>query len=162
MPEAWVFETGANRWRRFERWPPPGLESRSLHLRAGGSLEFAASDRDEENAFEEFVSDPAKPVPYTMAISTGWHAEYMVEDQRFAAWRPDVLVFRSEPLEEDVTLAGPMMARLWVSTTGTAADWMVKLIDEFPGRLPDHDPDPDSDSDSEDEDLGGTQRLVRL
>jgi len=109
----------------------------------------------EGEAFEEFLSDPAKPVPYTAATTTSWHKDYMTEDQRFASRRPDVLVFRSEPLTEDLTVAGPLEADLWVSTTGSDADWVVKLVDEFPGRLEGYDPD------SDDEDLGGTQRLVR-
>ena len=83
----------------------------------------------ETDASDEFISDPAKPVPYTTEISTGWTREHMTEDQRFAARRPDVLVYTTDVLEEDLTLAGPIRADLWVSTTGTAADWVVKLID---------------------------------
>ena len=94
-------------------------------------------------------------MPYTQEISNGWHAEYMAEDQRFAGRRPDVLEYRSEPLDEDLTLAGPLAAELWVSTTGRDADWVVKLIDEYPGRLPGH------DTTSEEPDLGGTQQMVR-
>jgi len=155
LPEAWVFETGANRWRRFDQWPPK-VRRASLHLRDGGRLAFEAPANGNGQAFDEYTSDPAKPVPYTSTINTGWEAEYMVADQRFAAWRPDVLVYRSEPLEEDLTLAGPLLARLWVSTTGQDADWVVKLVDEFPGRLPGFDPE------SDEKDLGGTQRLVRM
>ena len=154
LPEAWVFETGANRWREFSAWPPPGLRPERLYLDAGGTLSFGAAP-DAEAAFDEYLSDPAKPVPYTQAINTGWHAAYMAEDQRFAAWRPDVLVYRSAPLEEDLTLAGPLAAHLWVSTTAGDADWVVKLIDEYPGRLPGHDPE------SGEPDLGGTQLMVR-
>ena len=94
-------------------------------------------------------------MPYTPETSTGWHSEYMAEDQRFAGRRPDVLEYRSAPLEEDLTLAGPLAAELWVSTTGSDADWVVKLIDEYPERLPGY------DKDSEDPDLGGTQQMVR-
>ena len=154
LPEATVFETGANRWRSFDQWPPASTEPRELHLVQGGDLSWTTTNTTPES-FEEFVSDPAKPVPYTAAITTGWHAEYMTEDQRFASRRPDVLVFRSEPMSEDVTVAGPLNAELWVSTTGTDADWVVKLVDEFPGRLPGFDPD------SDEVDLGGTERLVR-
>jgi putative CocE/NonD family hydrolase len=139
LPEAWVFETGANRWREFDQWPPANVMERTLFLGDGGSLTFETPTADGE-AFDEYPSDPANPVPYTPAITTGWHSEYMVEDQRFAGRRPDVLVFRSEPLEEDLTLAGPLTARLWVSTTGTDADFVVKLIDEFPPRLPGFEP----------------------
>jgi len=154
IPEAMVFETGANRWRTFDQWPPETLEQSTLYLGAGGGLTWASSVVEDE-AFEEFPSDPAKPVPYSAAITTGWNKEYMTEDQRFASRRPDVLVFRSEPLTEDLTVAGPLEADLWVSTTGTDADWVVKLVDEFPGRLEGYDPE------SDEEDLGGTQRLVR-
>ncbi len=154
IPEAMIFETGANRWRSFEQWPPRDLESSTLFLGEGGDLTWV-SPEDEGEAFEEFPSDPAKPVPFTAAITTGWNKDYMIEDQRFASRRPDVLVFRSEPLEEDLTMAGPLEAELWVSTTGTDADWVVKVVDEFPGRLEGFDPD------SDEEDLGGTQRLVR-
>jgi len=85
-----------------------------------------------------------------------------VEDQRFAARRPDVLVFRSEPMEEDLTVAGPLTARLWVATTGTDADWVVKVIDEFPSRLPGFKPPTREERDAGTvKDLGGTQRMVR-
>ncbi len=159
LPEAWVFETGANRWRAFEAWPPPDLRRESLYLYDGGGLGFEPPQTEGE-AFDEFVSDPAKPVPYTTEITTAWWAEYMTEDQRFAARRPDVLVYRSQALEEDLTVAGPMMARLWVSTTGADADWVVKVIDEFPARLPGFEPDLD-EPDGDEPDLGHTQRLVR-
>jgi hypothetical protein len=135
LPEALVFETGADRWRRFDAWPPAGLERRTLHLRAGGALSWAPPAEPGTDA-DRFVSDPAKPVPYTQEITPNWAREYMTEDQRFAARRPDVLVYRTEVLDRDVTLAGPLEARLWVSTTGGDADWIVKLIDVFPDRLP--------------------------
>ena len=155
LPEAWMFETGADRWREFAHWPPVGLERRSLYLRQGGALAPDPPTSNDATGFDEFPSDPAKPVPYTETVTTHWHAEYMVEDQRFAAHRPDVLVFRSPPLEEDLTVAGPLAAHLWVSTTARDADWVVKLIDEYPGRLPGHDPD------GQKPDMGGTQRMVR-
>jgi hypothetical protein len=159
LPEAWVFETGANRWRAFDVWPPPNIRRDSLYLHDGGELGFEPPQTEGE-AFDEFVSDPAKPVPYTTQITTAWWAEYMTEDQRFAARRPDVLVYRSQALEEDLTVAGPMMARLWVSTTGADADWVVKVIDEFPARLPGFEPDLDK-PETDEPDLGHTQRLVR-
>ena len=154
LSEAMVFETGANRWRSFDRWPPATMERATLYLGGDGRLGWEPGSAEGE-AFSEFVSDPAKPVPYTAAITTRWNKDYMTEDQRFASRRPDVLVFRSEPLDEELTLAGPLKAELWVSTTGTDADWVVKLVDEFPGRLEGYDPE------SDEEDLGGTQRLVR-
>lgn len=139
LPEALVFETGADRWRRFDAWPPPGLERRTLHFGAGGTLSWqppAEASTDSAAAADRFVSDPAKPVPYTQEITPNWAKEYMTEDQRFAARRPDVLVYETEVLERDLTLAGPLEAKLWVSTTGGDADWIVKLIDVFPDRLP--------------------------
>jgi len=154
LPEAMVFETGANRWRSFDTWPPAGIETRPLYLEAGGRLDWEQPET-QEGLYAEYISDPDKPVPYTTTITTGWHKEYMTEDQRFAARRPDVLVFRSEPLKEDLTLAGPLKARLWVSTSAGDADWVVKIIDEYPGRVEGF------DLDSGEKDPGGTQRLIR-
>lgn len=154
QPEAMVFETGANRWRSFDQWPPAQSKNRRLYLGASGKLGWENSSTRPE-VFAEYTSDPAKPVPYTTSITTGWHKEYMTEDQRFAARRPDVLVFRSAPLDEDLTIAGPLTAKLWVSTTAGDADWVVKLVDEYPGRIEGFDPK------SDEKDLGGTQRLIR-
>lgn len=131
LPEVLAFETGADRWRRFSAWPPPDVQPRSLYLGPGGTLTETAPT-DGRSAYDEYVSDPARPVPFTAAIDVGMRAEYMVEDQRFAARRPDVLVYATEPLSEARTLAGPITARLWVSTTGSDADFVVKLIDVFP------------------------------
>lgn len=136
LPEALVFETGNNRWREFSRWPPPATEPRSLYLVDGGGLSFDPPTV-ETNVFDQYVSDPAKPVPYTQDIAIGMTREYMTDDQRFAASRPDVLVYQTPPLPEALTLAGPLVADLWVSTSGTASDWIVKLIDVLPGDTPD-------------------------
>src|SRR5262249_56475582 len=92
--------------------------------------------------FDEYVSDPAKPVPYIDKVGIRMLPEYMVADQRFAARRPDVLVYQTDVLEEDVTLAGPLVAHLHVSTTATDADWIVKLIDAYPDDYPDPSPNP--------------------
>jgi putative CocE/NonD family hydrolase len=154
LPEALVFETGANRWRRFDKWPPLETKKTKIYMREGGGLAFAAP-QDESDASDEFVSDPAKPVPYTMEISAGWTRKHMTEDQRFAARRPDVLVYTTDVLEEDLTLAGSILADLWVSTTGSAADWVVKLIDVYPDELP------GADEDSDEPDRGGQQTLIR-
>jgi putative CocE/NonD family hydrolase len=158
--EATVFETGANRWRRFDQWPPADLESRALYLTADERAVFDPPKGESATGAAEFVSDPEHPVPYTQTITARWHAEYMVEDQRFAAARPDVLTFRSEPLAEDLTVAGPIEVHLHVSTTAQDADWVVKLIDEFPGRLPGYEP-PKSWRDTGEPDFGGTMRMVR-
>lgn len=135
IAEATLFETGANRWRQFDTWPPADRRDTELFLRESGQLSFDAPD-DSGPVSDEFVSDPSKPVPYTMEITTRWAKDYVTEDQRFASWRPDVLVYRSAVLEEDLTLAGPLLADLWVSTTGQDSDWVVKVIDEYPGKLP--------------------------
>ena len=105
--------------------------------------------------FDEFVSDPAKPVPYYDHTGIGMAKEYMDADQRFAARRPDVLVYQTEPLTEDFTIAGPIDVKLYVSTTGTDADWVVKLIDVYPDDCPDPDPNPAGVK------MGGYQQMLR-
>ncbi len=135
LAEATMFDTGVNRWRRFAEWTPPAAAERALYFAPDGVLGW--SPPGEADAFDEWVSDPAHPVPFTREVALGMTREYMTEDQRFAARRPDVVVYRTPPLEEDLTLAGPLVAELWVSTSGTASDWIVKLVDEFPGDAPD-------------------------
>ncbi len=131
--EAIVFETGSNIWRTFDHWPPQKTEMKSLYLQEGGKLDFKAPAKDStDTAFDEFVSDPNKPVPFVETISPKMVIEYMVEDQRFASRRPDVLTYQTEPFTEDTIVAGALEADLWVSTTGTDADWIVKLIDVRP------------------------------
>lgn len=137
LPEAYVFETGANRWRTFDQWPPASVESRALWLGEGGALAFGDAPTA-ARAYDEFVSDPQKPVPFTEDVSIGMTREYMTDDQRFAARRPDVLVYQTDVLTQDLTLAGPLLADLWVSTSGTASDWVVKLIDVHPADASDH------------------------
>lgn len=132
LAEATMFMTGKNEWRQYDQWPPKNLKSKRLYLHDNGKLSFDAV-ADKEQLFDEFVSDPAKPVPYTEDTEFDMTKEYMTDDQRFAARRPDVLVFETEILDEDVILAGPLMSHLKVSTTGTDADWVVKLIDVYPG-----------------------------
>jgi len=154
LPEAYMFETGTNRWRRFDAWPPNGLEPRNIYVGEGFTLSFDAPSV-EGVVFDEYVSDPTKPVPFTQTITVRMPREYMTDDQRFAARRPDVLAYQTVELDEDVTLAGPVVADLWVSTSGTASDWVVKLIDVFP---------PDAEDSSATNDLtamGGYQMMVR-
>ena len=152
--EAWLFETGTDRWRRFADWPPHEAATRTLYLHPHGRLEWthpiAGSD-----GFDEFVSDPAKPVPFTSEMSTSYPRAYPVEDQRFAASRPDVLVYEMAPLEEDLSIAGPVEVSLHVSTSGTDADWVVKVIDVYAGDFPDPNPNPTRVR------MGGCQQLVR-
>ena len=160
--EATVFNTGTNEWKSYPAWPPALTEGRTLYFRPAGGLSLvnpaATKDISEAlkgraqslditpakikptNGFTQYISDPANPVPYTDGVHAGRNNEYMMEDQRFAAKRPDVLTFRTETLPEALTLAGPLTADLWVSTSGTDADFIVKVIDEQPD---------------------GTQRLVR-
>ncbi len=154
LPKAFVFETGTNQWRRYDAWPPKNSRPRSLYLRAGGRLSFDPPAADEAE-FDEYVSDPAKPVPYIPNIAIGQTREYMLDDQRFASSRPDVLSWQSDVLEEDFTIAGPIAASLRVSTSGTDSDWVVKLIDVYPGDYPNPDPNPAGIQ------MGGYQQLVR-
>ena len=135
LPEATMFETGVNKWRRFDVWPPANLQRGKLFARAGGKLSFAPPD--EECAFDEFISDPNRPVPYTEDITIGMSQAYMTDDQRHASRRPDVAVYQSPVLKKNITLAGPMKAELFVSTSGTDSDWIVKVIDVFPDDAPD-------------------------
>ncbi len=157
LPEAFVFETGVNEWRRFETWPPQNLGQQNLFFCANEKLAFTPEGvtTNVRNAFDEFISDPAKPVPFTEAITTDMTIEYMTDDQRFAARRPDVLVYQTQPLAENVTLAGPITANLWVSTTASDADWLMKLIDVYPGDHPDFPHNPEHIK------MGGYQQMVR-
>ena len=136
LPGAYVFETGTNVWRQYPVWPPKNPETKTLYFRENGGLSFdppAAS----ADSFDEYVSDPNQPVPFVSYTTSSVPQEYMVADQRFAATRPDVLVYQTEPLEKDITVAGPVSPRLFVSTTGTDSDWVVKLIDVYPPDFPD-------------------------
>ena len=142
LPEALVFETGSNEWKSYDHWPPAEAEEQNLYLNADGKLSFSAPSATSSRAFDSFVSDPDNPVPHTAEIRSTMGALWMIEDQRFAARRPDVLVYQSEVLTEDITIAGPIIASLYVSTTGTDADWIVKLIDVYPPDAPDNEPNP--------------------
>lgn len=134
LAEVYAFETGTNVWREYAAWPPRNASKKVLYLQSENRLDWGRPTA--ANAFDEYVSDPAKPVPFIDAISTRVPQEYMVADQRFAATRPDVLVYRSAVLEEDVTIAGPITPRLFVSTSGTDSDFVVKLIDVYPPEFP--------------------------
>jgi len=152
FPEAYMFETGSNVWKAYKTWPPAEAEEKELYLFPFGKLSLTAEGLGSSNAFDEYTSDPNKPVPFTNTITTQMNKEYMVEDQRFAARRPDVLVYETEPLKSDVTLTGPLVANLFVSSTSEDADFIVKLIDVFP--------DQNTESANESK-LGGYQMMVR-
>lgn len=133
-PEAVVFETGTNEWKTYDHWPPEGVETTKLYFHQGGKLLFKPPEDSASNAYDSYISDPDKPVPFSSEIRTTQGHLWMIEDQRFVATRPDVLVYQTDVLKEDVTIAGPIIASLQVSTTGTDSDWIVKLIDVYPGN----------------------------
>ncbi len=140
LPEAYLFNTGRNEWRKFDKWPTPKAKKQTLYFHKDGKLSFDKPTA--ASAYTEYVSDPMKPVPYTedYAQMTGFTPfNYMSEDQRFASTRPDVLTFVTDALTEDMTLGGELMAKLNFSTTGTDADFFVKLIDVYPDDEKNHD-----------------------
>ncbi|MCF8239768.1 MAG: CocE/NonD family hydrolase [Melioribacteraceae bacterium] len=156
IPEALIFETGGNKWHKFNQWPPKNVDNVSLYFATNEELKF--DEKNTSMSYDEFPSDPGNPVPYTAAIRDSrsfYNKTYMVEDQRFASNRPDVLIYQTEPLEEDFTIAGPITADLFVSTTGTDADWVVKVIDVFPYDAENPDPNPAK------VEMGGYQLMVR-
>ncbi len=135
QPKAVVFETGTNVWRRLDSWPPKQATARTLYFHAGGKLAF--DPPEEARGWDEYVSDPNHPVPFVGYTTDTVPQRYMVDDQRFASYRPDVLVYETDPLEEDVTIAGPISPKLKISSTGTDSDFDVKLIDVYPDNAPD-------------------------
>ncbi len=155
LPEAYVFETGTNQWRMYGSWPPAQAQSKTLYLHAGGKLSFAPPAADEGADYDEYVSDPAKPVPFINGQAAGMTREHMTEDQRFAETRTDVLTYSTEVLQGDVTLAGALNPKLKVSTSGTDSDFVVKIIDVYPEDYPDPDPNPAGVH------MGGYEQLIR-
>jgi len=131
IPKAWVFATGSNQWHRFNTWPPTNAVRRSIYLQPNGKLAFSPAPGNSDQ-FDEYVSDPAKPVPVASEIVVSLGGDYMTYDQRFAARRPDVLTYETEPLETPLTLVGPITPALRVSTSSTDSDFDVKLIDVYP------------------------------
>lgn len=152
LPEASIFITGANEWKAFDNWPPLNVEKKDLYLDCSEKLSFLKSIAEE--CFDEYIVDPNKPVPYTEDVHLDRTIEYLTDDQRFASRRPDVMVFQTEILEEDITVVGPLKVNLFVSTTGTDADYIVKMIDVFPDQL-------DYPENDKDVPMGGYQMLVR-
>lgn len=152
LPEALVFETGSNTWRRYDQWPPKNLTGKNIYLCKAGKLTINQKPSDPES-YDEYISDPLKPVPFSKEIRNRMNIEYMIEDQRFSANRTDVLVYQTEELNNSITISGPLDVSLFVSVSGTDADFVVKVIDVYPdsaesqqGRL---------------SKMGGYQMLVR-
>ena len=125
-----TFETGANQWKTYKTWPPKEAKETALYLLPGGKLSFSAPTG--KDSFDEYVSDPANPVPFNKGVNRGMTREYMDGDQRFLEGRKDVLTYQTDVLDKDVTIAGNIWPNLKVSTTGTDADWIVKVIDVYP------------------------------
>ncbi len=155
FPEAWVFETGTNEWRTFDAWPPRTVKKRSLFLQPRAGVAFEPPGDRDAKPYDEYVSDPNHPVEYIDKIEIGMTGDYMIQDQRIAARRPDVLVYAGGDLKQDLTITGPIQVRLFVSTSGTDSDWVVKLIDVYPDNAR------STGSGSSAVKLGGYQQLVR-
>ena len=153
LPEATIFVTGANEWRAFDNWPPSNAINKDLFLDCKEQISFNKPTSRE--CYDEYVVDPNKPVPYTEDVHLRRTREYLTDDQRFASRRPDVMVYQTEILEEDITVVGPLKVNLFVSTTGTDADYVVKMIDVFPDEFDDY---PENDKNVP---MGGYQMLVR-
>jgi putative CocE/NonD family hydrolase len=155
LARATMFDTGADRWQRFEQWPPKTIEDKVLYLNSGQTLSSQKPAKD--GGYSEYISDPNKPVPQSKFIedivTNSWDPEYMTEDQRFAARRPDVLLFETEPLGKDQTLAGDIAINFYFSTSQTAADLVVKLVDVFPSK--------DENTNKLDLETGNRHELVR-
>ena len=141
FPKAYLFQTGVNQWRKFDNWPPRAASSKTIYLDDRGKLSWA---QPAGTGFDEYLADPNKPVPYIGFPFQGVLNSYMTEDQRFASTRPDVLVYKTEPLDHDLTALGPISIDLKVSTTGTDSDFIVKVIDVYPGDFPDYNAPPPS------------------
>jgi len=143
LPEALTFRTGSNEWVRHDSWTPKEAVVKNLYLQADGKLSFDAPSAGKP-AFDEYVSDPAKPVPYRPrpiepGMGNAWRV-WQTEDQRFVDHRPDVLTYATEPLTDDITISGKIISNIFASTSGTDSDWIVKLIDVYPEK---YQPEPD-------------------
>jgi putative CocE/NonD family hydrolase len=147
--EAHIFITGSNQWKQFETWPPKNVLTKKMYLQDNGKITFDKSNNS--TTFDEYVADPNNPVPYQGGVLENRTREYMVDDQRFASTRPDVMVYQTDILTEDITITGPVINHLFVSSTGTDADYVVKLIDVYPENTPKFN----------DKLMGGYQNLIR-
>jgi uncharacterized protein len=134
LPKAYVFETGSNVWKKYDAWPPKSAAAKTLYFHGDGKLSFDAPT--EKAGVDEYVSDPTHPVPFVNYTTDTVPQRYMDDDQRFASQRPDVLTYETEPLTEDVTIAGPVRPKLKVASSGTDSDFVVKLIDVYPNDYP--------------------------
>lgn len=163
FPKAWAFETGVNQWRRFDAWPPKDAKFTAMYPDEAGALSLQPG----KAGFDEYTSDPNRPVPYVGGITQGMRGDYMTDDQRFASTRTDVLVYKTPVLDHDVSVFGPIAVDLKVSTTGTDSDFVVKLIDVYPGDFPDYGASPVAPGTTPQRapgnavQLGGYQQLVR-
>jgi uncharacterized protein len=169
LPKAYVFETGSNVWRQYSSWPPEKVQQKTLYFHSNGGLSFDPP-ANESSAFDEYISDPNKPVPFVDYLSQSVPQEYMLSDQRFAASRTDVLTYQTGVLQEDITITGPVSPHLFVSTTGTDSDWDIKIIDVYPPDYPQSkfdEPKPEerdrprTDVQPPSFTMGGYQQLVR-
>jgi putative CocE/NonD family hydrolase len=168
IAEANIFFSGQNEWKTFNQWPPENIEHKNMYAKWDGTLTgvdaasmFKPEDRAKRpQSYSEYISDPAHPVPYTEDVHLGRTREYMTDDQRFASRRPDVLTFNTGVLENDITLAGPLVADLMVSLSTTDADFVVKLIDVFPDDFK-YDEKEMGKGNGNNYPMGGYQMLVR-
>ena len=157
LPEAMTFRTGSNVWVSHDEWPPLDVDKKELFFKPGNKLSWDKL-KEKNDLYDEYLSDPSKPVPYTSKFYDSqqmYNRTYMSEDQRFASARPDVVSYETEPLENDITVCGPVAADLFVSTTGTDADWVVKIIDVYPDGEKNPADNPNG------VEMGGYQRLIR-
>jgi hypothetical protein len=167
LPTAWMFATGINEFRAHDTWPPKAVTPLTLSLQEEGRIVAGSPSPAGARTYDEYVSDPGRPVPYLGYVASGMTSDYMTEDQRFAATRPDVLVYSIGPLDEDLAVAGPVSVSLTVSSTGTDSDFVVKLIDGYPGNYPQPEPpgaapgQPMPRSPANYVRMGGYQQLVR-
>ena len=154
LPKAVIFISGSNEWKKFNQWPPKNTVQKTLYFQPNGKMAFEAK-KTKNSSFDEYISDPAAPVPYQAGVQARRTREYMLDDQRFAERRPDVKTYQTDILREDITLTGPVIADLFASTSGTDADFVVKLIDVFPEDYPEPKPNPKHVT------MGGYEMLVR-
>ncbi|MBL0056363.1 MAG: CocE/NonD family hydrolase [Chitinophagaceae bacterium] len=158
IAEANIYFSGENKWRKLDQWPPKNVTYKKLILHANGKLSF--ENEQGPNAYYEYISDPAHPVPYTEDVHLGRTTEYMTDDQRFASRRTDVLSFTTDILDQDISLGGPLVADLMASLSTTDADFVVKLIDVFPDEFQ-YDETVSGKGNGKDYPMGGYQMLVR-